>query len=72
LAGLPPLRIDVGEDEILRNDAAWFARNAESAGVPVDLVIWSEMWHGWYLYAPYLPDAIEVHQAIGEFIRDHI
>src|SRR6266508_4698327 len=55
LRGLPPLLIQVGEDEILLSDATRLADHARSAGVDVSLVIWPKMWHVWHLFAPSLP-----------------
>ena len=37
LSGLPPILIDVGEDEILLDDAVRFAERATSAGAEVTL-----------------------------------
>ncbi len=70
--GLPPLLIQVGEDEILLSDATRFAENARAAGVDVSLVIWPKMWHVWHLFAPSLPEAQQAINAIGAFIREHI
>jgi monoterpene epsilon-lactone hydrolase len=53
--GLPPLHIQVGGDEIVLSDAVRLRDAARSAGVDVTLVIWPTMWHGWHLFAPYLP-----------------
>ena len=45
LAGLPPVRIDVGDDEILLDDATRFAERARGAGTVVDLATWLGMHH---------------------------
>jgi len=72
LRGLPPLLIQVGDDEILLSDAMRLADNASAAGVNVNLGIWPKMWHGWHLFAPFLPEAQQAINAIGDFIRKHI
>ncbi len=72
LRGLPPLLIQVGEDEILLSDATRLADNARAAGVDVSLVIWPKMWHVWHLFAPSLPEAQLAINAIGTFIRERI
>lgn len=72
LNNFPPIRIDVGEAEIFTNDAIQFAENGKRAQVDVELEIWSDLWHGWYLYAPYLPEAKAVHQTIANFIQEYI
>ena len=72
LRGLPPLLIQVGEDEILLSDATRLADNARTAGVNVNLVIWPKMWHVWHLFAPSLPEAQQAVHAIGTFIGEHL
>lgn len=72
LHGLPPLLIQVGEDEILLSDAMQPANHARSAGIDVSLVIWPKMWHVWHLFAPSLPEAQQAITAIGAFVRKHI
>jgi acetyl esterase/lipase len=72
LDGLPPLLIQVGEDEILLSDATRLADHARRSGVDARLVIWPHMWHVWHLFAPSLPEARQAIQAIGVFIREHV
>lgn len=45
LAGLPPLQLHVGNDEVLRDDAVRYADRARAAGVQVDLHVWEGMPH---------------------------
>jgi monoterpene epsilon-lactone hydrolase len=71
LRGFPPLLIQVGEDEIVLSDAKRLADSARAAGVDVNLMIWPKMWHGWHLFVPYLPEALQAVRAIGTFIREH-
>lgn len=70
LHGLPPILIQVGEDELLLSDATRLAERASTAGVDVTLEVWPKMWHGWHLFAPYLPEAQRAVDAIGRFVRD--
>jgi epsilon-lactone hydrolase len=72
LRGLPPLLIQVGEDEILLSDATRLADKARAAGVDVSLEIWPGMWHVWHFFVPNLPEAQQAINAIGAFIRTHI
>jgi epsilon-lactone hydrolase len=55
LHGLPPLLIQVGSDELLRDDSTQVAEDARAAGVAVTLHIGEGMWHGWHLTAARLP-----------------
>jgi acetyl esterase/lipase len=45
LAGLPPLVVQVGSEEVLLDDAVALARRARAAGVPVDLRRLDGLWH---------------------------
>lgn len=56
LAGLPPLLLHVGEDEMLRDDSARLAARAREAGVEAELALWPDVPHGWQMMAP-IPEA---------------
>ena len=71
LAGLPPLLIHVGADEVLFDDAVNLHARAQAAGVQVELEIWDEMIHVWHLFAPMLDKGQEAIDRIGEFVRKH-
>jgi len=46
LRGLPPLRVHVGEDEVLLDDSIRFVERAVAAGVDARLDVWEGMVHG--------------------------
>jgi epsilon-lactone hydrolase len=54
LAGLPPLLIQVGTDELLLDDSRQYAEKAARAGVPVRLEIWQGMHHVFQLDVAHL------------------
>jgi epsilon-lactone hydrolase len=56
LAGLPPLFIDVGERELLRDDSTRLAARADSDGVSVSLNVWPIVPHVWQLACSFLPE----------------
>ena len=68
-AGLPPSLIQVGSDEILRDDAMRMAERMRAAGCDVELEIWPRMPHVWHGFAPVLPEARRAILRIGEFVR---
>jgi epsilon-lactone hydrolase len=68
LAGLPPLLIQVGTEEILLDDARRLAHLAQQAGVEVDLEVWDDMLHVFQAQAIFLPEARQAIQKIGQFI----
>lgn len=72
LRGLPPLLIQVGEEEFLCRDAVCFAERAHAAGVDVTLQVWPAMWHVWHLLVPLLPEASDAVNAIAAFTCGHV
>lgn len=70
-AGLPPLLIQVGSEEVLLSDSTLFAEKARAAGVDVTLENWKGMQHVWQYTASMLPEARQAVARIGEFIIQH-
>jgi epsilon-lactone hydrolase len=56
-AGLPPLLIQAGTDELLAPDAEALAASASGAGVDVTYTRWPRMWHDFVLQAGLLASA---------------
>jgi acetyl esterase/lipase len=69
LAGLPPLLIQVGEHEVMRDDAIALAEKATAAGVDVTLEVWRGMVHLWHNFS-YLSDAERALERIGRFAAE--
>jgi acetyl esterase/lipase len=69
LAGLPPLLIQVGADEVLLDDAITLAQHAEAAGMPVYLEVWPDMIHVWQMFAGELPEADKAIGRVADFLR---
>jgi epsilon-lactone hydrolase len=72
LRGLPPLLIQVGDDEVLLSDSTRLAEQARAAGVDVTIEVWKEMWHVWHAWAALLPEARQAIERAGAFIRRRI
>lgn len=68
--GLPPLLIQAGTAETLFDDAERVATRAGAAGVDVTFEAWEEMIHLWHGF-PYLPEAVEATEKVGDFIAAH-
>ena len=68
LAGLPPLLMHVGADEVLRDDSVRFAAMAQAAGVAVTLRIWPVVPHAWQLMAQVLPEGRQSLRQAVDFI----
>lgn len=70
LAGLPPMRIDVGTDEVLHDDSTRLAERAAAAGVPVELQVWPDMIHVFQAFpAELVPEAAASIAAAAAFVR---
>lgn len=67
--GLPPVLIQVGDDEILLSDSTRFAANMQAAGNQVDIEIWPEMWHVFQLFVGKMPEARKAIRKIGAYLR---
>ncbi|HTQ59867.1 MAG TPA: alpha/beta hydrolase [Candidatus Solibacter sp.] len=71
LAGLPPLLIHVGVNEVLLDDSTRLAERAKAAGVPVELKIWPVVPHAWQLAPHLIPEARQSLKASASFLRSH-
>lgn len=69
LRGLPPVLIQVGEDETLLDDSIRFAEKASEAGVDVILRVWKGMFHCFPLLAPMFREATEALDESCDFIK---
>jgi acetyl esterase/lipase len=67
--GLPPLLIQVGEHEMLRDDSIRVAAKARADGIPVKLEVWPGMFHVFQSHEPLLPEAREAIQHAADFLR---
>lgn len=72
LAGLPPIQLYVGSDEVMLDDSVRFAQKAETAGVDVSLTIGEGLFHCYPICAPIFPEATEAMNEIRDFIHTHI
>jgi epsilon-lactone hydrolase len=70
LAGLPPLLLHVGADEVLRDDSVRFAARAKAAQVDVTLRLWPVVPHAWQFMAGLLPEGRQsLREAIGFVVQ---
>ena len=71
LDGLPPMLIQVGERERLRDDAARLVEKARAAGCAADYREWRDMIHVWHLFGRYLPESGQAFAELAAHIRRH-
>ena len=70
LTGLPPVRVHVGDDEVLLDDSRHYVERAVAAGVDARLDVWMGMPHGFVGSVGKLNAANQVLRAVGAFLRD--
>ena len=69
LEGLPPLFIEVGEREVLRDDAVRLAERARSAGVHAEVKVWPVVPHVWQMADTFIPEARRSLDAAANFLH---
>lgn len=70
--GLPPLLIQAGEHEMLRDDSIRVAKKARADGIAVKLEIWPGMFHVFQSHEPLLPEARAAIAHMAEFMRSSL
>ena len=68
-SGIPPLLIQVGEHEIIRDDSVQVAAKARADGVDVQLEVWPGMFHVFQSHEPLLPEGVQAIDHIASFMR---
>jgi epsilon-lactone hydrolase len=72
LAGLPPVRVHVGDDEVLLDDSRRYVERAVAAGVDARLDVWMGMPHGFVNGVGNLHAANQALRAIGAFLSERL
>lgn len=72
LKGLPPVFIQVGEHEILRDDTVRLAARLEEAGVVHHAQIWQAMFHDFQLFGPIISEGRAAIKAARDWIEPHL
>jgi acetyl esterase/lipase len=71
LSSLPPLLIQVGDRETVRDDATMLAAKAKAADVEAELQVWDGMIHVFQMF-PGIPQAQQAVESIAAFLRRHL
>ncbi|WP_342712697.1 alpha/beta hydrolase [Bradyrhizobium sp. B124] len=71
LTGLPPLLVQVGDRETVRDDSVDLAARAKAAGGDVELQVWDGMIHVFQMF-PEIPQAREAIASLAVFLRNHL
>lgn len=70
LSGLPPLCIQVGEQEVLLSDSLRLAEKAQNDGLACSLTLFQGRWHVFHLQAFYLSSARRAIQSLATFVTN--
>src|SRR5712672_2819115 len=71
-AGMPPIRIHVGDDEVLLDDSLRYVERAVAAGVDARADVWMGMPHGFPGSIGRLKAAAQALDAIGAFLAERL
>ena len=72
VSGLPPMLIQVGDDEILLDDSTRLAEKLEAAGIDVEIEVWPDMWHVFQMFVGKMPESRRAIDKIGAYINKAI
>ena len=72
LSGLPPVRIQAGDDEVLLDDSRRYVERAVAAGVDARLDVWMGMPHGFAGSIGKLKASAQSLDAIGRFVAERL
>lgn len=68
--GLPPMLIQVGDEEILLSDSTRLAERISAVGGDVNLQVWPGMWHVFQYYIRRIPEAERALRDAGRYLKD--
>jgi monoterpene epsilon-lactone hydrolase len=72
VSGLPPIRVHVGDDEVLLDDSRRYVERAVAAGVNAELEVWMGMPHGFVTAIREFDAARQALKAIGAFLTERL
>jgi monoterpene epsilon-lactone hydrolase len=72
LSGMPPIRIHVGDDEVLLDDSLRYVERAVAAGVDARVDVWMGMPHGFPANIGRLKAAAQALDALGAFLTEKL
>ena len=72
LSGLPPIRVHVGDDEVLLDDSRRYVERAVASDVDAELDVWMGMPHGFVTGIGQFDAAQQSLTAIGAFLKERL
>lgn len=71
MSRLPPSLIQVGDDEVLYDNAVWAVEAATAAGRTAELEVYLKRWHVFQAHASLMPSSVKALDRQAEFIKRH-
>ena len=71
LSQLPPSLTQVGDDEVLYDNAVWVVENATAAGREAELEVYMKRWHVFQAHAILMPGSVRALERQAEFMKRH-
>ncbi len=72
LKGLPPIRVYVGNEEVLLDDSLRYVERALDAGVDVQVHVWEGMAHGFLSGVGRMDASTQALESLGAFLKQHL
>lgn len=69
VTGLPPILIQIGENELMLSDAMRLATHLGDNRVRVNLEVWPGMFHAWHFFSTLQPEALQALESSVAFIQ---
>ena len=69
VTGLPPILVQIGENELMLSDAMRLATHLADNRIRVNLEVWPAMFHAWHFYAAMLPEGQQAMESSVRFIE---
>ncbi len=69
VTGLPPILIQIGENELMLSDAMRLATHLGDNRVRVNLEVWPGMFHAWHFFSTLQPEALQALESSVVFIQ---
>lgn len=72
VTGLPPIMVQIGENELMLSDAIRLASHLAENRVRVNLEVWPQMPHAWHFFQSFLPEAEQALRESARFISETV
>ena len=72
VTGLPPILVQIGENELMLSDAIRLASHLAENRVRVNLEVWPQMPHAWHFFQSFLPEGERALRESARFISETV